>query len=74
MCIYAWRTSWLSGADLGRLRDCSIAMGKAHLLLPPAPKRQRREGGEVPGSYVYSDLVGYQTSDMRLLWTIITRP
>ena len=33
MCIYAWRTSWLSGADLGRLRECSIAMGKAHLLL-----------------------------------------
>ena len=25
-------------------------------------------------SYVYSDLVGYQTSDIRLLWTIITRP
>ena len=23
---------------------------------------------------VYSDLVGYQTSDIRLLWTIITRP
>ena len=33
MCVYAWRTSWLSGADLGRLRECSIAMGKAHLLL-----------------------------------------
>ena len=32
-CTYAWRTSWLSGADLGRLRECSIAMGKAHLLL-----------------------------------------
>ena len=23
---------------------------------------------------VYSDLVGYQTSDIRLLWTIIIRP
>ena len=33
MCIYAWRTSWLSGAHLTRLRDCSMAMGKAHLLL-----------------------------------------
>ena len=33
MCIYALRTCWLSGADLGRLRECSIAMGKAHLLL-----------------------------------------
>ena len=33
MCIYAWRTSWLFGAGLGRLRECSIAMGKAHLLL-----------------------------------------
>ena len=26
------------------------------------------------GSYVYSALVGYQTSDIRLLWTIITKP
>ena len=25
--------SWVSGADLGGLRECSIAMGKAHLLL-----------------------------------------
>ena len=33
ICIYAWCTSWLSGADLGRLRECSIAMGKGHLLL-----------------------------------------
>ena len=33
MCMYAWRTSWLSGADLGRLHECSIVMGKAHLLL-----------------------------------------
>ena len=33
MCIYAWRTSWLSGADLRKLHDCSIAMRKAHLLL-----------------------------------------
>ena len=23
---------------------------------------------------VYSDLVGYQTLDIRLLWTIITKP
>ena len=33
MCLYAWRTSWLFGADLERLRECSIAMCKAHLLL-----------------------------------------
>ena len=25
-------------------------------------------------SYVYSDLVGYQTSDIRLLWTITPNP
>ena len=30
--------------------------------------------GQFLTSYVYSDLVGYQTSDIRLLWTIITRP
>ena len=30
MCVYAWRSTWLSGADLGRLRNHSIAMGAAH--------------------------------------------
>ena len=47
MCIYAWRTSWLSGADLGRLRECSIAMGKAHLLLewPKLPLNMSRRCG-----------------------------
>ena len=30
MCIYAWRSRWLSGADLGRLRNHGIAMGTAH--------------------------------------------
>ena len=34
----------------------------------------RAWGGGGGPSYVYSDLVGYQTSDIRLLWTIITRP
>ena len=29
MCTYAWRSAWFSGADLGRLRDHSIAMGSA---------------------------------------------
>ena len=40
-----------------------------------------REAGEVStpldlesARIVYSDLVGYQTSDIRLLWTIITKP
>ena len=30
MCVYAWRYAWFSGADLGRLRNHSIAMGTAH--------------------------------------------
>ena len=30
MCVYAWRSAWFSGADLGRLRNHSIAMGTAH--------------------------------------------
>ena len=30
MCVFAWRSAWLSGADLGRLRRHSIAMGTAH--------------------------------------------
>ena len=31
-------------------------------------------GGGGGNRIVYSDLVGYQTSDIRLLWTIITKP
>ena len=30
MCVYAWRSAWFSGADLGQLRNNSIAMGVAH--------------------------------------------
>ena len=30
MCVYAWRSAWFSGANLGRLRNHSIAMGAAH--------------------------------------------
>ena len=30
MCVYAWRSVWFSGADVGRLRNHSIAMGAAH--------------------------------------------
>ena len=30
ICVYAWRSAWFSGADLGRLRNHSIAMGAAH--------------------------------------------
>ena len=29
MCENAWQTGWLSGGDGGRLRECSIQMGKA---------------------------------------------
>ena len=33
MCVYGWQTGWLSGWDVGRLRQHSIRMGKAHLVL-----------------------------------------
>ena len=33
MCVYAWQTDWLSGGKVGRLRKCSICMGKVHLVL-----------------------------------------
>ena len=33
MCVYAWQIGWLSGGDVGKLRECSIRMGKAHLGL-----------------------------------------
>ena len=29
MCVFAWRSAWFSRADLGRLRNHSIAMGTA---------------------------------------------
>ena len=29
MCVFAWRSAWFFGADLGRLRRHSIAMGVA---------------------------------------------
>ena len=32
-CVYAWLTGWLSGGDVGWLRECSIRMGKAQLVL-----------------------------------------
>ena len=33
MCVYAWRTERLSRGYLGTLRECSMKMGKTHLLL-----------------------------------------
>ena len=33
MCVYAWQTDGLSGGELGRLPDCSIRIGEAHLVL-----------------------------------------
>ena len=42
--------------------------GREHRGGMAAPLKRR------PTSYVYSDLVGYQTSDIRLLWTITPNP
>ena len=33
MCVFAWRSAWFSGADFGRLRSHSIAMGSSHYEL-----------------------------------------
>ena len=33
MCVHAWQTDWLFGGKVGRLRKCSVRMGKAHLVL-----------------------------------------
>ena len=33
VCVYAWQTDWLSGGKVGRLRECRIRMGEAHLVL-----------------------------------------
>ena len=37
-------------------------------------RKRGRTASPVGSRIVYSDLVGYQTSDIRLLWTIITKP
>ena len=33
MCMYAWQTDWLSRGRVGMLHECSMIMGKAHLVL-----------------------------------------
>ena len=33
MGLYAWQTDSLSGGNVGRLHECSIRMGRAHLVL-----------------------------------------
>ena len=45
------------------------------LIVPPALKQwvPPKAAGVMYG-IVYSDLVGYQTSDITLLWSIITKP
>ena len=30
MCVFAWRSAWFFGPNLGRIRSHSIAMGAAH--------------------------------------------
>ena len=32
-CVYAWQMEWLSRGDVRRLHECSIRIGKAHLVL-----------------------------------------
>ena len=33
MCVYAWQTDWLFGGEVRTLRECSISMGKTHLVV-----------------------------------------
>ena len=33
MCVYTWQMDWLYSGKVGRLRECRIRMGKAHLVL-----------------------------------------
>ena len=33
MCVYACQAEWRCGGDVGRLHECSIQMGTAHLVL-----------------------------------------
>ena len=132
ICVYACLTGWLFGRDVEWLRDCSIPMGKAHLVLlcnrvpqshfwianmhffarkwrilskfscfaMEGSRRRlkcmlRNNGGlsllcchlgvqvvvdkhtiddSLRRSYGYSNQMGYQTSDFRLLWTITPNP
>ena len=58
MCVYAWQTGWLSGGDVGRLRECSIRMGKAHLPL---------QWPKLLWSYLWSDHMYFFARKWRIL-------
>ena len=45
MCVYAWRTRLLSRGDEGRLHECSIRMGKAHLVLQWCVEKSAKGSG-----------------------------
>ena len=58
MCVYAWRSAWFSGADLGRLRNHSIAMGAAHNEL---------QWGKLPWTHLWIDHMYYFAKKWRIL-------
>ena len=58
MCVYAWRSAWFSGADLGRLRNHSIAMGTAHNQL---------QWGKLVCTYLWIDHMYYLAKKWRIL-------
>ena len=58
MCVYAWRSAWFSGADLGRLRNHSIAMGAAHNEL---------QWGKLLWTHLWIDHMYYFTKKWRIL-------
>ena len=58
MCVYAWRSAWFSGADLGRLRNQSIGMGAAHNEL---------QWGKLLWTYLWIDHMYYFAKKWRIL-------
>ena len=59
VCAFTWRLAWFSGADVGRLRRHSIAMGTAH----NEPQR-----GKLPWTYLWID----HTYSCAMKWRILS--
>ena len=60
MCVFAWRSAWFSGADLGRLRNHSMAMGAAHNEL---------QWGKLLWTHLWIDHMYYFAKKWRILST-----
>ena len=64
----------MNGTQVKKLPEFMFGVGKGLHRSSLYQMYHEEDGQSVWYRIVYSDLVGYQTSDIRLLWTIITKP